>query len=133
MSVNKAIILGNLGQDPELRNTASGQSVVTLSVATSRKFKGKDGNLVEDTQWHRVVVWGKQADACNEYLSKGRQVFVEGRLQTKEWEKDGVKRYTTEIVAQSVVFIGGKQASTQHKEESHEPPPTDETFDDIPF
>ena len=107
--INKVILIGNLGADPELRYTGSGSAVADLRLATSRRWQGKDGTQQEDTQWHRVVVWGKQAEHCKEYLSKGRQVFIEGRLQTRSWEdKSGNKRYTTEVVAQTVQFLGGR-------------------------
>lgn len=100
--------MGNLGAKPELRATKAGGSVTTLRVATNESFTDADGNKVEKTEWHAVVVFGKTAENCEKYLDKGRSVFVEGKLQTREWEdKDGNKRYSTEIVAQSVQFIGG--------------------------
>ncbi len=107
-SVNRVIILGNLGQDPEVRYTASGTAVCTLSVATTDTRTDRDGQRQESTEWHRVVVWNKQAENCAKYLSKGRSVYVEGRLQTRSWDdkNSGQKRYTTEIVAQTVQFIG---------------------------
>ena len=112
MPVNKAIVLGNLGQDPEVRYTQGGQAVASFSVATSETFNDKNGERQERTEWHRIVAWGKTAELCGEYLRKGRQVYVEGRLQTRNWEdKDGQKRYTTEIVAQNVQFLGGRQDS----------------------
>ena len=105
--VNKAILVGNLGRDPELRQTPNGQSVVNFTLATSETWTDKSGERVERTEWHRIVVWGKTAEMCNQYLSKGRTVYVEGRIQTREWEdKDGNKRYTTEINANTVNFIG---------------------------
>ena len=105
--VNKAILVGNLGRDPELRQTPNGQSVVNFTLATSESWTDKSGEKVERTEWHRIVVWGKTAEMCNQYLSKGRTVYVEGRIQTREWEdKDGHKRYTTEINANTVNFIG---------------------------
>jgi single-strand DNA-binding protein len=107
-SVNKAIILGNLGRDPELRSTTGGQSVCELAIATNERYKGKNDEWQERTEWHRVVVWGRQAENAAQHLSKGRQVYVEGRIQTRDWiDKDGNKRYTTEIVAQNVQFLGG--------------------------
>lgn len=106
-SINKVILVGNLGADPEKRFTGSGQAVTTFNLATTEVWNDKTGAKQEKTEWHRVVVWGKQAETCAEYLSKGRQVYVEGRLQTRQWEdKDGNKRYTTEIVAQTVKFLG---------------------------
>jgi single-strand DNA-binding protein len=105
--VNKAILVGNLGRDPELRTTPNGQSVVNFTLATSENWTDKSGERVERTEWHRIVVWGRTAEMCNQYLSKGRTVYVEGRIQTREWEdKEGNKRYTTEINANTVNFIG---------------------------
>ena len=105
--VNKAILVGNLGRDPELRQTPSGQSVCNFTVATSESWTDRNGERVERTEWHRIVAWGKTGELCAQYLSKGRTVYVEGRIQTREWEdKDGNKRYTTEINAQNVNFIG---------------------------
>lgn len=107
-SVNKVIILGNLGQDPELRNTTSGQAVATLRVATTDTWTDKGGQKQERTEWHTIVVWGRTAENCKQYLSKGRAVFVEGRLQTRKWQdKEGHDRYSTEIVADRVQFVGG--------------------------
>jgi single-strand DNA-binding protein len=107
-SVNKVILVGNLGSDPEVRFLPSGQAVGNFNIATTEKWAGKDGNPGEKTEWHRIVVFGKQAENCKEYLKKGRQVYVEGRLQTREWDdKEGQKRKTTEIVANTVQFLGG--------------------------
>jgi len=104
--VNKAIIVGRLGADPEARTTSGGKAVTQLSVATSESWMDKDGQRQEKTEWHRVVVWGKQAESCAKYLAKGRQVYVEGRLQTRSWEdQQGQKKYTTEVVANQVVFL----------------------------
>lgn len=106
MSFNKVIILGNLGADPESRFTRSGQQVVNMRIATSEKWN-KDGQSQESTEWHSVVVWGKQAETCARYLTKGRTVLVEGRLQTRSFEDtNGAKRYKTEIVASGVKFVG---------------------------
>lgn len=113
-SVNKVILIGNLGADPEVRFTGGGQSVATLRIATTERWIDKSGQKADKTEWHRVIAWGKQAELCKEYLSKGRQIYVEGRLQTREWtDKEGSKRYTTEIVSQRIQFLGsapGKQA-----------------------
>jgi len=110
-SVNKVILIGNLGRDPEVRYTPSGSAVANFTVATNEAWTDKGGQKQERTEWHRVVVWGKAAENCGEYLSKGRSVYVEGRLQTREWtNKEGAKQYTTEIVANpvgGVVFLGG--------------------------
>ncbi len=111
MSVNKVILLGRLGQDPELKYTPGGSPVCNFSLATTESWTDKAGAKQEKTEWHRVVVWGKLAELCNQYLAKGRQAFLEGRLQTRSWDdKDGHKRYTTEILASTVQFIGGASA-----------------------
>ncbi len=113
-SVNKAIIVGNLGRDPELRYTPSGQAVANFTVATNEQWTDKSGQKQERTEWHRIVVWGKQAENCGEYLSKGRQVFIEGRLQTREWnDKEGKRNFTTEIVADRVVFLSGDKGGAK--------------------
>lgn len=112
MSVNKAIILGRLGKDPELRFTQSGAAVATFTVATSRFGKDQDGNKKEYTEWHNIVVWGQQGENCNKYLKKGREVFVEGEIRTRKYEKDGATRYFTEIVARDVRFIGGRGSAS---------------------
>lgn len=109
--VNKAIILGRLGRDPEIKNTQSGVLVATLNIATSRVVK-KNDQQEEVTEWHRVVCWDKLAGICEKYLAKGDQVYIEGMLQTRSWEdKDGVKRYTTEIVARDMQMLGSKNGS----------------------
>lgn len=106
--VNKAIVVGHLGGDVDLRYTPGGKAVANFSVATSESWAGDDGQRQERTEWHRIVVWGKLAELCAEHLRKGRQAYVEGRIQTREWkDKDGSKRYTTEIIANQVVFLGG--------------------------
>ena len=107
-SVNKVILVGNLGRDPELRYTQSGQAVANFTLATTERFSNRDGDRQERTEWHRIVAWGRTAELCAQYLSKGRSVYIEGRLQTREWEdKEGQKRRTTEITAQTVQFLGG--------------------------
>lgn len=106
-SVNKVILIGHLGSNPEVRYMPSGQAVANFNVATNENWKDKTGQDQERTEWHRIVVWGKLAELCKEYLSKGRQVYIEGRLQTREWEKDGIKRNTTEVIANTVQFLGG--------------------------
>lgn len=104
--VNKVMILGHLGRDPELRYLQSGVPVCALNVATSRRYTNKDGVVVEETEWHRIKAWAQLAEVCAKFLTKGRQVHVEGRLKTTSYDKDGQKHYTTEIVAESVQFIG---------------------------
>jgi single-strand DNA-binding protein len=142
-SVNKVILVGNLGRDPELRYTQSGQAVANFSLATTDRFSSRDGDRQERTEWHRIVTWGKTAENCAQYLAKGRSVYVEGRLQTNEWEdKEGQKRRTTEIVAQTVQFLGGRgqggapqggapQGGAGGRSDAGETPPPQ--GDDIPF
>jgi single-strand DNA-binding protein len=111
MSVNKVLLIGRLGNNPEIRYTNTGTAVANFNLATSESWNDKTGQKQERTEWHRVVVWGKLAELCEKYLAKGRQCFVEGRLQTRSWDdKDGNKRYTTEIVANVVQFLGGPNA-----------------------
>jgi single-strand DNA-binding protein len=107
-SVNRVILVGNLGRDAELRYTPGGAPVSTLNVATTESWKDKEGQKQEKTEWHRVVLWGKSAETLAEYLVKGKQVYIEGRLQTRQWDdKEGNKRYTTEVRADNVVLLGG--------------------------
>lgn len=109
MSVNKVILIGRLGQNPEVRYTPSGAGVANFSVATNESWTDKSGQKQERTEWHKVVVWGKLAELCGQYLAKGRQVYLEGRLQTREWkDKEGQTKYTTEVQAQSVQFLGAQ-------------------------
>jgi single-strand DNA-binding protein len=107
-SVNKVILVGNLGRDAELRYTPGGAPVATLNLATTEVWNDKAGQKQEKTEWHRVVLWGKSAETLSEYLVKGKQIYVEGRLQTRQWDdKDGNKRYTTEIRGDRIVLLGG--------------------------
>ena len=139
MSVNKVILLGRLGQNPEVRNTPSGASVANFSLATNESWMDKNGQKQERTEWHRIVVWGKLAELCGQYLTKGRQAYVEGRLQTRQWQdKDGQTKYTTEVQAQTVQFLGGntgagvnQNAEPQGMEMGRAEPSF--TEDDIPF
>jgi single-strand DNA-binding protein len=109
-SLNKVLLIGNLGQDPEMTYTPNGTAKASLSVATQEKWKDKGGDTQEKTEWHRVIAWGKLAEICGQYLTKGRQVYIEGRLQTRSWEdKDGNKRWTTEIVATGMQMLGAKK------------------------
>ena len=106
--VNKAIILGRLGADPEVKTISGGSTVCRFNVATSESWNDKSGQRQERTEWHRVVVWGKLAEVCGKYLSKGKQVYLEGRIETRSWENsEGQKQYTTEVVANKIEFIGG--------------------------
>lgn len=107
--INKVILIGNLGRDPELRYTQGNNAVTTLSVATTRVYTNRNNERVEETEWHRVTLWGKDAENANKYLTKGRQVYVEGRLQTRKYEdKDGVTRYSTDIVGETIQYLGGR-------------------------
>ena len=135
-AVNKVILIGNLGRDPELRYTQGGQAVANFSLATTERFPGRDGaEQQERTEWHRIVTWGKTAENCAQYLSKGRSVYIEGRLQTRDWEdKEGNKRQTTEINAQRVQFLGGgPRGEGAGSSKSMDPEPGPPPADDIPF
>lgn len=127
-SINKCILLGNLTQDPEIRTTNNGTTVATVKMATNERFKGSDGQWQDRPEYHTVVVWQKLADVAAAYLKKGSKCYVEGRIQTRSWEKDGVKRFTTEIVASDLVLLGGApQNGTERAEQ-----PSDEEVA-IPF
>ena len=138
MSVNKAILIGNLGKDPELRYTPSG-----FSIATTERWTGQDGQKNESTTWHNIVAWGKQAEVIKEYLSKGRQIYVEGRIVNRSYDdKDGNKRYISEIVVQSFQFIGNRGESGGGSSDYQPAPPVDgvpdqpmpdDNDDDLPF
>jgi single-strand DNA-binding protein len=148
-TVNKVIIVGNMGRDAEVRYTPGGAAVATLSLATTDVWNDKAGQRQEKTEWHRVVVWGKQAETLAEYLTKGRQIYVEGRLQTRQWDdKDGNKRYTTEIRSDRIVLLGGRGGAgeggggggdygsprpTSSDGGGAAPGPPELTEDDIPF
>jgi len=142
-SVNKVILVGNLGRDPELRYTPGGTAVANLSVATNEAWTDKSGQKQERTEWHRVVVWGKQAEIAGEYLQKGKQIYIEGGLQTREWnDRDGNKRYTTEVRAQRILMLGraeGRGAAGEQPDAGSDPsnyqegPPPGAGDDDIPF
>lgn len=148
-SVNKVILVGNLGRDAELRYTPGGAAVATLSMATTEVWNDKSGQRQEKTEWHKVVLWGKSAESLSEYLTKGKQIYVEGRLQTRQWDdKDGNKRYTTEIRGDRVVLLGGgarsggglsRGGADESMGGAHAPaaggdvPDTPLTDDDIPF
>ena len=107
-SVNKVILVGNLGRDAEMRFTSGGTPVATVSIATTERFTDREGQKKEDTQWHRIVIWGKTAESLHEYLTKGKQIYVEGKLQTREWQdKEGKTNKTTEVRADKIVLLGG--------------------------
>lgn len=114
--VNKVIIVGRLGKDPEVRYTTNGQAVANFTVATSENWTDKtSGQKQEKTEWHRIVVWGRLAELCRDYLKKGRQVYVDGRLQTRSWDdRDGTKKYTTEIIATTIQFLGSSPDKTEN-------------------
>lgn len=106
-SVNKVILVGNLGADPELKHTPSNRAVCNMRIATTEVYKDKSGQRQEKTEWHKITVWGDMAENCSKYLAKGRSCYVEGRLETRSYDKDGHKHYSTEVVADRVVFLGG--------------------------
>ena len=152
MYINKAMLFGNLTRDPELRALPSGMNVVNFSIATNRTYKDRDGKKQEQTDFHNIVVFGRQADVVNQYLKKGSSVFVEGRMQTRSWEKDGEKKYRTEVVADRVQFgpkgsgSGARSASSGQADDQTPPedsasgggsgieyPKDDINPDDIPF
>lgn len=108
-TLNKVTLIGRLGRDPEMRYTASGTAVTTFTLATNRFRQGTDGQPAEETDWHTVVTWDKLAETCNQFLSKGRLVYVEGHLQTRSWEQDGQKRYKTEVVAREMIILDSKE------------------------
>ena len=143
--INKVILIGNLGADPELRYTQSGTAVATLSVATSRKWKDKENNPQEETEWHRVIVWAQSAEFCSNYLSKGSKVYVEGRLQTRKWQdQSGNDKYTTEIIANTIQNLTPRGSENAGGGGFQEPPlPPEPSFgggmgdsgtgEDVPF
>jgi single-strand DNA-binding protein len=139
--INKAILIGNLGRDPEVSYTPSGMAVAKFSIATSERWKDKNsGEMQERTEWHRITAFGRLAEICGEYLSKGRQVYIEGRIQTSSWEKDGITRYSTDIIASEMKMLGPRdfsQAVSPSREapvpEKPGPPFQEGPDDDIPF
>ncbi|TAK66510.1 MAG: single-stranded DNA-binding protein [Bacteroidetes bacterium] len=143
-SLNKVTLIGHLGKDPELSYTASGIAVAKFSMATSERWKDDGGNLQERTEWHNIVAWRKLAEICGQYLKKGSKVYLEGRLQTRNWDdkNTGIKRYITEIIADDLIMLdskgGGGSADAGGGESSYEPPPPIDTGsgqvkDDLPF
>ena len=135
--VNKVILIGNLGKDPEMRYLPSGQAVTKFSLATGSRWKDKDGQWQDRTDWHNIVAFGKTAEICNEYLKKGRQVFIEGRIQTRSYDdRDGNKKWITEIIAQSMQMLGRKGEEEEEIPEAVEEPQGGEAKsedDDLPF
>ncbi|MBP9212458.1 MAG: single-stranded DNA-binding protein [Bacteroidetes bacterium] len=138
-SLNKVQLIGNLGKDPELKYTPSGVAVATFSIATSESWKDQEGNQQEKTEWHNIVAWRKLAEICGEYLKKGKKVYLEGKLQTRNYEKDGVKRYVTEIVADQLIMLdggGGAGRGSSGSSSASEPAPAHSDVpkdDDLPF
>lgn len=140
MSVNKAILIGNLGKDPELKYTPSGKAVANFSLATTDRWTSQDGQKQEQTVWHNIVAWGRQAEVIKEYLSKGRQVYIEGRIVNRSYDdKEGNKKYISEIVVQSFQFIGNRGSASDSSPEQpagnmvSEPPSSGGGDDDLPF
>ncbi|MBM4284009.1 MAG: single-stranded DNA-binding protein [Deltaproteobacteria bacterium] len=131
--VNRVILVGHLGADPELRYTASGKAVARFNLATSESFTDQQGNRQDRTEWHRIVVWDKLAEICGQYLSKGSLVYIEGRIRSDTWEKDGVKRYSYEIVASNMRMLGPRRSAEREPEPPFEPPVGGAPEDDIPF
>ncbi len=144
--INKVILVGRLGADPEVKTIAQGSTVASLNLATSETWNDKNGQRQEKTEWHRIVVWGKLAEICGKHLTKGRQIYVEGRLQTRQWDdKQGQKRYTTEIVATTVQFLGaqgeqragspsqGAQSTGGDNFQDFGPEPSFDSSEEIPF
>ena len=137
-AVNKAILLGNLGKDPVVRTLESGNKVANFSLATSRTHKGADGNPIEETEWHNVVLWGNLADLAEKFLAKGKQVYIEGRIRNRQYDdKEGTRRYITEIVGENMVFVGGRGADSGHSSRQSPETPSNVSEppveDDLPF
>ena len=136
MSINKVILIGRLGADPEVRYTSDGTAVATFRIATNERWTNQKGEKEERTEWHRIVAWRRLGEICGEYLSKGRQVYIEGRLQTRSWEdRDGNKRWSTEIVASNMQMLGGPSDENRLKRDHEGGPDQGVGFDggDIPF
>lgn len=132
LSLNRAQIIGNLTKEAELKFTPNGKAVATFGVATNKRWKDTDGNLQEQVEFHNIVMWGNQAETLAPMITKGSPIFVEGRLQTRSWEKDGIKRYSTEIVADNVILLGGRRSETTEAEPTR--PETEEVdISEIPF
>jgi len=133
--VNKVILLGHLGADPELRYTADGTAVCNFRLATSERFKDRQGTMQERTEWHKVVAWRKLAEICGQYLAKGKQVYIEGRIRNESWEKDGVKQYSYKIEADTMQMLGGPGPGNRggEPEPPFGPPSGGAPEDDIPF
>jgi single-strand DNA-binding protein len=131
--INKVILVGNLGADPEMRYTANGTAVAKFRIATTERFTDREGNRQERTEWHRVVAWRKLAEVCGQYLAKGKQVYIEGKIRNDTWEKDGVKQYSYQIVADTIQMLGSPGSRLQEPEPPFGPPEGGAPEDDIPF
>jgi len=149
--LNKVMLIGNLGKDPEVRTTTTGQRVANFSLATSRSWTGQDGQRQEKTEWHSIVVWGKLVDICEKYLQKGKQVYIEGRIETRSWQdKEGQTRYKTEIICDQMTMLGRAGSGGERnggegggydaprgggapRDENYEPAPAGGSDDDLPF
>ena len=135
--VNKVILIGNLGAEPEIRYSQSGTAVATIRMATTERFKGKDGQMQDQTEWHRVVAWSRLAEICGEYLHKGSKVYIEGKIQTRKWtDQNGAEKYTTEIIAREMKMLDGKGGQSEQQQQEYSNgsqfPPLD-TGSDVPF
>ncbi|TKB24566.1 single-stranded DNA-binding protein [Desulfopila sp. IMCC35006] len=135
--MNKAMVIGNLGNDPEMRYTQKGAAVATFSIATTEKWKDANGVQQEHTDWHKIVAWKGLAEICGDHLKKGSKVYIEGKMQTRKWEENGITRYTTEIIAKSMEMLGGKNfdketasSSAVHGNNGDNPPSSDM---EVPF
>ncbi|MFP3984000.1 MAG: single-stranded DNA-binding protein [Desulfurivibrionaceae bacterium] len=138
--INKAILIGNLGADPEVRYTQNGTAVANFNVATNERWKGQDGQMQDHTEWHRIVAFARLGEICGEYLSKGSKVYIEGRIQTRKWEdKDGITRYTTEIVARNMQMLDPKGGGGSFSGGGYDEPPVPEprgasdSGEEVPF
>jgi len=133
--LNRVMIIGNLGRDPEIRYTQAGTAAASFKVATTERFKGKDGQMQDQTEWHRVTAWGRLAEICGEYLHKGSKVYIEGKLQTRKWtDKDGGERYTTEIVAREMKMLDGRSGGeSAPQEQEYHIPHSRAISDEVPF
>lgn len=132
--VNKVILIGNLGADPEMRYTGEGTPVATFNMATTERYKNKDGEQVENTEWHRIVAWQRLAEICSEYLEKGSRIYIEGKLQTRKWQdQSGNDRYTTEVVAREMKMLSSRE-SYEPSDRGDQRGPQDQSMgDDVPF
>ena len=136
MYENKVILIGNLGRDPELRYTTSGEAVANFSLATAETYKDENGKKIEKVEWHRIVAFGNKAEVIAQYAKKGKKLYIEGKLQTRDWtDKDGIKRYTTEILVRVVKFGGDPKSVADEPVGDNPPPPekVDHVEDDLPF